>query len=1592
VAVEALEMTGVANVVRSLLEALRHAGRGREAEQLEQQFEARDWQLGPQDQLEVLQRLQRAAAEPPVAADSPPDAASTDEPQSPRPAPLTGHRTPAVPAAFAAFGPLAPWVTALVGGWDLVEAVHRLLVVSDLADLERGLRDVFVDLLGYEAHPIDETGRLTGQRTVTAVRTVCRHDDFHVVAATSTYAGFHTTAYEPVFRLHPRCVVFALEAGYRLRILSRRVGPGTTQLIGQRVLRGRGRRSFPDDDVFVWSRRLASLEPGHRDDGRMLGLRADDLIRARVDTVATDWCSAPVDAAAIPGPTWEASIEGQIDAFLQPDAQTRLHYGLNAELRSAFPWRSGDGRVEVHLREHRVTAVAGEARVAESEGTTLAAELELELEAIFTDESTPDAPPQRHRFVLPSTVAVPDATGTFVVYGRCYRFVPGLASSGHAASGQPEPEPEPAFEEEVVPDAADSAGGPLSDGRDGDDDDDDVALSVGADADADLDAPAEVYGGAGLVPLLRWVVGRRLRSLAAQFASARSGELSTSSRVRWWIGRACDGRSRLELTARSVLMPYLEPASGEPLPTYLVPPGPLPPTACVELARAAVPGRAYPVSGARIGPGGVLYGPVRRADGQVVLHSGPWPAGTDSPRRSVQRSAEATLLPWIAAPLRAYADLQAGALASPLELAHASHEWTALVFEGSEEQQCIRVAARALPSLRRQHRWTCTVPCLPGAGEPPRALVEVGSFVDVGDPIAAVARPWADGSTVEHELIRVGHDVLAGNEAYQRSVERERARVRSKRDAERGGGATLTAKPQSAPKPALEEDATYADSAVLLRCPPSARGRVEQILIVEVRDLRGFTVRYRLTVDTSVSSGVDRAVLPDGRVVPIIVTDPENLPWQSESGEMADAHLCPIEPSGMLAADADTLWRDGFTGSGLGGRARRQTLRLLPEEATRPPDPCLPYRALDGWGCPRATDDPALSMGELRMLAGTAPEVAERLNTAIRSVHGSAPSALSILELCRATHLRFPLAVPSDWTDDSEQTPETTYDPLRTALHRSGAPYSSRAGSWSWMCDCGTLTGAGRAQLRCADCGSSVKRLWRGRARASIALRLPALHPWRKRIVAAVLGLCLDELTSLSRTHDCAALGELTRDALGDPTRSLTRRIARCDDAKVRRALAAELTVLERAMGSGLKFEELWLSHVEVLSARLLFDGYRTGAPGLVSSPLTQRYRQLEALARVDYGDNEILRRAAWIEQQKAVDALFGDFESAHPPSGTLCELWQRVWPTTAPERVSIAVPGLFAGCTSGTLRSTPSARLLGAVVAADDRRYERGILTREGVVELPGAQRAIGINSEADTLREHDAWARCSGPLLTRLAALCLGIDGQPSVCSALDLPAPIREIGSTGAVVLRELLARLASPAGSPRALLAVLEAAEPMMLPRERVDAVARVRMRVAGSVAGDEVGAVLVRDALSLVLAGFWTASGNHDCPERWLWSLDEQSVPSGYRRFVPALAAEAWRIWPGFELMNHPVAAGLHGWRQDTTGAYGVWFGATAVELPPRDFLNAPSGRVTAATPTSIEEPISVVYERGAQEGTRVLGTTLGRWIDTQTEATAHVDR
>lgn len=1571
-------MSDSSQLVRSLLDALRQAGASTEAATFERAFADQGWHVGPADYLAVTAAIQSAVVASPPA----PPVPTVASPPAP---PVPPVASAPVPARFEGLAPFSPWVDVLPGRWSLVEAVDEVLRASTTEELCRALTHAFVDVLGFEARGVDEHARLGDQGSFTRLEWLAEHDGFHVVVAELRYAGRFTQVFDPVFRLRPHAIVFAIEDGCELRVVARQGVGGRGPRYPCRTLRGRGLYSSFDDDLLTWARRLALLQPRPQDGREELRSRAERCVVSPASEVGRQWESGVVDPSQLPGSAWERSSAQTTALFLQSNArpEDRLMVGLQFELRAVLPWRSKAGVA--------ICFVGFELLIEpESIDTCIAARRDrvavIRLDLVH-ENSSDSSELRQVPFAVEAVVHVPDEHGVYCIGGVAARHVPGIVP--REVDDDPEDDDEFAVddaepdlvegEEPDAPDAEPAAADPATPGE--------------LDGARVLPDDDDVYRGPSEIAVLRLAVAKRLRSIGYTALQVSPETLATPELARaWLVTRYGEGRGRLCLAAIGHLRRHLGPAVDPWRRVRLDDDARLPAWACPEAAVALPPGWAVPVAGARLGPGGVLTVPVPGDDGRSRLVTPTGDAFAVNPRYREQEDDRQRMAPgWVCERWSHRAAAQAGQLGDrPDVAASAVVPLRVACVPGAEPR--FRLATPRWPTRFVRRVWCVDLPVGRENQTVPLLVVVVGQWVAPGDVIATVDRgSWAPRAPSDRHVV-----------------------------------ATRAAR--LLPRDDDDDDApsTPRTELGIVRSPPGLSGHVARAGSSTLSDRFGSPLGHRIIVETVTPVRPVAVRLRDGRRLSIDDCGLAEMPYSLEDGSACDAVL---EDEGM-AAEALPLsgdWIDGGSGELIGDPRTLDSVEFEYPELAVLPDPDLPIRTLDGLGIPRSNGDARLTHEQVRWWRATEPAAAGAVDRAASRPHGWHPAASSLYELAVASHVGAPPIVPTPWGEPRErQRALTQHDPVRGGRgyrHRrprdgvdpvTGYDAQQRYAPWAWSCVCGALHGEVRAFERCRVCDARTEpRIRTGELPpvGAIGLGTPVVHPWRKPIVAALLGLTPDELQTILSGHDVSALADATRSALSEPERSLLNRLARDEHGKDSEGLARGFEALEPVLRGRLGFEDLWLSELCLLPTRLLPDALPAGAADLLASPLTRHYRVVASAAglveHAKSAGEPLLRSLTAVRLQRAVDELFGQHDA--PGAGTLAELWRRIWPTTVDGQVEFAVAGLFRGCSTAELGRWRHASVFGERPSGrGDDPIRLGIVGDGDVVELPPDRPTRGVVASSAAHQERQAWCWATGPALPKLAAICLGVDVVPDVRAELQaaLPDALSDTLDIGRVVLRELLRAIEPTRGRPSVLRRLLDGVRAEVLPSERDAAVAVIRDRMRAAFGARDPGTRLVEHAFAIVLTRFSRGPVTENCPTGWRAVPGAEAPALRFRRCVPRFGDAAWLAWPGFLLLTDPIRCASEGrWNDALSIGHRAWLG---LDTPPPpspwwseedaealldEQVSAAATSATFEPATDVPVPVAAapvpVAEGDAEPSIRVLSISAVAWIAEHSPRPAH---
>ncbi|MBN2798635.1 MAG: hypothetical protein JXX28_05750 [Deltaproteobacteria bacterium] len=533
--------------------------------------------------------------------------------------------------------------------------------------------------------------------------------------------------------------------------------------------------------------------------------------------------------------------------------------------------------------------------------------------------------------------------------------------------------------------------------------------------------------------------------------------------------------------------------------------------------------------------------------------------------------------------------------------------------------------------------------------------------------------------------------------------------------------------------------------------------------------------------------------------------------WHPEVLPTEDGAPCPLW--GVPGEGDRGLWLSGLTGEVVAAAGVEQALFLR--------DP-VPLRRAAGPGVvdrlPRhlGADEP-WSLTRLRAVGGS-------LALGLARAWEAGRSNRHLLERCAGLR---PVGKTSPWGG-----PPTLRQLGNTEKYQTGPAHGAR-------CVCGALQGVHYLGLPCEHCGEAVKMRPVEPPLRWLALSPPVLHPWRKELAAALLGLTPEELELLLGEHGPTPILRACASAWQSPAEHVTRRLAlpRSHPRAVTGLARHRLHQVRDHLSQRSVAEappSLQLDGVGVPPHELAPTGTGMGLWSLAGGVLVKHLARVQGLvdlarhaARTGVESVEI---SAAVALQRAVDRVFGKPSSLDPDT------------------------------LAGLLHATDPWTLSGEEPVALARAPQRG---------RPA----------------EPTWWRARAARV-RLAEG----QGLPLVVALAGLPG-VEAAARRG--LAQQLAALLVDEREDPSGLYALLERAGSFAL--RLADDPAQAVETVTASL--DELGSPELRAGLATLLCGWWFAGGD-DRGQAARWLPLDRRAPLGWQRRLPALDHPVWRTWPG----------------------------------------------------------------------------------------------
>ncbi len=378
-----------AATARGLLIALRALGSVNRAEAFETAFERVNWDLDKQHIVELNAAIAEAEGVSVEAVQRPKSPARTDD----------------LPDCLKLF---EPFVIPIEGNRDILAALNELGRPGVGGHRVQAVRDLFTEVLGFEARNLDVRERLGSQKTITALLLIAEFDEFVVTVAHVDKVLPYSNVYQPVFRLFPYGLCVVLDTSGRIVrfVYSHgRDGDGARS-ISYRAFAGPAPGRSVNDNIVVWLKRFDLIRPAFGDDRSKVRDRVEAALSATPGDLAMRWPSGGLDPTQdLPGAQWGELPRVEADSFVQLHADDRIHWGLEAVLRDRFPMFGARKRAVLRYEGHHVDGGADEFHYRVT--------LKLRLEPASPADTTVSSSSLEVVCVIPK----PDVHGRFVIEG-----------------------------------------------------------------------------------------------------------------------------------------------------------------------------------------------------------------------------------------------------------------------------------------------------------------------------------------------------------------------------------------------------------------------------------------------------------------------------------------------------------------------------------------------------------------------------------------------------------------------------------------------------------------------------------------------------------------------------------------------------------------------------------------------------------------------------------------------------------------------------------------------------------------------------------------------------------------------------------------------------------------------------------------------------------------------------------------------------------------------------------------------------------------------------------------------------------------------
>ena len=1421
-----------------------------------------------------------------------------------------------------------PFISAIKDGKTLLNQLNKLSIFAKFDNNIIVVRHIFVKLLGYKRIPSKSSNFVISQKKFRRFVAIAEHDKFTISIAQIDSGLRFTSIYHSVFKVFPYGLCIVIDPVRRIVRFVYTHGSAKKRKIGYRMFLGQSNSQAQNDNIIVWAKRLDLIRPQEQDDCESLRDRVSDAMRASPADLSYNWESrdlAPKNL--LPGPTWQDLPRIERDSFLQKHQKETIHWGLEAVFRDRFPMVVIGGKKKglLSYERYKITSEGKNVQVNGTNGITL--NLFLRLRSFLSEKELKESLfPEKIDLPIkiPCFLPISDEKGVFVINWQSYLFIPMLGGNGSLA---------PRFLHENDRDLSERLNENFSPS---------IAISkdpntydkynLDSNEEIENENVVDIYGdGASIRAMLEVAVSRKLAALANRLWRLREEtKLSLEGLVPALLPLS-NAQGFLQLGSIPFLLQSLtklnlatmvqQPRCIIQHPNTVITTPPV--WACLDSSASTEYGKWHVISGARLHPTGMLAVPIQKYKKLVLTVTNKSARALN--QRTLQNCFKTTLPKswWIAPALKHWAELNIG------KINFAELAWRKGFFVSNEQwivsstsfERFSKTETCSVCEFNKKQNATCS--CDKSKTSFETRLFITPSYLEKIQREQLIKRsinltvPKTNNNQKPRQALSSG-DVVTPAQTWlfidkkTWSVERD-----------------LTPKTITSLTGVLDEDASI--EQFVERIPVDWKGLVLENNSFDFLGGMGNPVAFQNQLIIGTIPTYQKAILPDGRIVSVVVTAPENMPFDRKGNRINVA----LSDSESRHTRKKSPFFAGHSTKEITYSLDKGKIAWIPTIPEKTPTFFLKYRILDNAPIPDK-NVPSLSENERFWLRIAYPKIARKLELADsrgEKKHANwEPLIGAILNNFKLEVSRPFVAKKAVIEGSLQKTTKqnTLLNLVKTSIFKFSVDRNGNLGGFIWRCKCGELFGPENAQDKCKICDTFVKeyldyaKQWKcscGNLRHQKALTeacqkcgtqtelerisrnsadqfyepLPifVLHPWKIKEIATLIAVTLEEMQTLISMHDPTTIRDLVLLASKRPWLTMKKRITTASENTFKQ-LGEQLFHMEQQYGSlrnlAQKVDSFFLHEVPSLPFRFFASGFPPGAPHAVHSQLLDRYKELRlAIEQTEdllFTDSPLLRASTQIALQKTVMDLYGCPDKKEIGISSFAQLLARQWPLSRNGALPTTVFGL--GQTSENL-------------------YLQDITKKNAKkMIIPRPLRAFGSPDSIRFWKDKYALHALNNLHLKHIVGALMGLNSlkkNPFV-EDLFLQDGLKKSDDI-ALLCAQAAVQTWNKASTKQYLLLDL-LVSPLVLPKSWKDASNIILSSLYKAIQNNDFISTITRTAFLVLLGGWWKSKPTTKYPLGWRIEPLNKKPYKPWERAIPPLNSNAWQMWPNIMPFIKPI--------------------------------------------------------------------------------------